>query len=174
MKWFRFTLLILAAAVIQSSSLMDVIALTNRHIQPNILLILLVYFAINCNSYDAIISSFSIGLAADITGTLIGPYFLSFGIIGTALSYIKQIIVLKKTGQQAAVIFTAGILIQILAIILMKLKVSGAATTGFLEIISVCIYSAILWFLVKLPVKTIGKWLGVGVHRFGLRTEGRI
>ena len=77
-------MLILAATVIGASEVMDVISVTDQNIKPNLLLILLVYFAISCDSYDAIICSFAIGLAADITGTLIGPYFLSFGIIGTA------------------------------------------------------------------------------------------
>ena len=80
---------------------------------------------------------------------------------------------MKKTGQQAIVIFAAGILIQIPAIILAKIKGSTAETGGFLEIFAVPIYSAILWFLVKWPVTAIGKWLGVGIHRFKLRIDER-
>lgn len=174
MKWFRFSLLILAATVIGSSALMDVISLTQQHIKPNLLLILMVYFAITCESYDAIICCFAIGFAADITGTLIGPYFISFGVIGTALAHIRKVILLKKTGQQAVAIFVTGILIQLLAIILMKFKVSNVTTAGFFGTIAISIYSAILWFLIRLPVKAIGKWLGVGVYRFGIRTEERI
>jgi len=169
MKWFRFTLLILAVTVISASSLMDVIALTDKHIKPNFLLILAVFFAMNCDSYDVIICCFSIGFAADITSTLIGPYFISFGVIGTILSHIRKIILMKKTSQQAFAIFVTGILIQLFAIILMKIKVSNAAVPDFFETVATSAYSAILWFLVKLPVKATGKWLGVGVHRFGLK-----
>ncbi len=174
MKWFRFSMLILAVTVIGSSALMDVISLTEQHIKPNLLLIMLVYFAINCNSYDAIICCFAIGLAADLTGTLIGPYFLSYGVIGTALTYIRQVIILKKTAQQAFAIFITGIIIPLIAVILTKLKVSNVTNIGFSMALATSIYSAILWFLLKLPVQALGKWLGVGVYRFGTRMEERI
>jgi len=174
MKWFRFSILILATTVIGSSAFMDVISLTEQHIKPNLLLIMLVYFAISCDSYDAIICSFSIGLAADITGTLIGPCFLSYGIIGTVLTYVRKVIILKKTGQQACAIIITGILVQLVAVILMKIKVSNVTNAGFFIAFATSMYSAILWFLLKLPVQTLGKWLGIGVHRFGMRTEERV
>jgi len=174
MKWFRFSLLILATTVIGSSALMDVISLTEQHIKPNLLLIMLVYFAINCSSYDAIICSFSIGLAADLTGTLIGPYFLSCGIIGTALAYVRKVIILKKTAQQASAIFVTGAVIQLVAVMLMKFKVSNITNAGFSVTMAMSMYSAILWFLLKMPVQALGKWLGVGVHRFGSRMEDKI
>jgi len=146
---------------------MDVISITEQHIKPSLLLMLLVYFAINCNSYDAIICCFSIGLAADITGNLIGPYFISFGVIGTALTQVRKFILLKKTGQQAFAIFLTGISIYLLAIIIMKFKTSGSGAPTFANAAAVSMYSAILWFLLKIPVETLGKWLGVGVYRFG-------
>ncbi|MEN6387214.1 MAG: rod shape-determining protein MreD [Phycisphaerales bacterium] len=173
MKWFRFSMLILAATIIGSSDLMNAISVTDSFIKPNLLLILLVYFAISCETYDAIICCFSIGLAADITGTLIGPYFLSYGIIGTALNYIRKIIILKKTGQQAFAIFITGLVVQLVAVILMKMKISTVTNAGFFIVFATSMYSAILWFLLKIPVVTLGKWLGVGVHRFGVRMEER-
>jgi rod shape-determining protein MreD len=141
-------------------------------IKPDILLILLVYFAINCDSYDVIITSFAIGFAADITGTLIGPHIISFGIAGTAMAFIRKVIILKQTRQQALTIFAAGILTYLLAIILVKLKLSSA-TGDFPRAIIASIYSAILWFLLKWPVTTAGKWLGVGIHRFGKLPQER-
>ncbi len=131
MKWFRFALLILATTVLGSSALMDVISLTEQHIKPNLLLIMLVYFAINCNSYDAIICCFCIGLATDLTGTLIGPYFLSCGIIGTILAQVRKVIILKKTTQQAFAIVVTGLFVHLLAIILMKFKVSNLSSSSF-------------------------------------------
>jgi rod shape-determining protein MreD len=174
MKWFRFSLLILAATIIGSSDIMNYISITERYIKPNLLLILLAYFAINCQSYDAIICSFCIGFAADITGTLIGPYFLSYGIIGTALSYVRKLVILKKTGQQAFAIFIAGLFIQLLAVILMKMKIDNVTNAGFFIVFATSMYSGILWFLLKIPVQTFGRWIGVGVHRFGIRMEERM
>lgn len=172
MRWFRFAFLIIAAAVIQSSALLGTISLTDMHIKPDFLLILLVYFAINCESYDAIICSFAIGFAADLTGAAIGPHFISFGLLGAALAHIKKVVLLKQTRQQAATIFVMGILTYILASILIKFKVSSAAAAPF-KIFAVSMYTAILWFLVKWLVGTLGKWTGVGVHRFGVKAEER-
>jgi len=172
MKWLRFAFLITTAAVIQSSALFDTISLTDMHIKPDILLILMAYFAMNCDSYDAIICCFAIGFATDITGAVIGPHFISFGVIGTVLAHIRKVILLKQTHQQAVTIFVMGILTYTLAAILTKFKVPSAAASMF-KIFAVSIYSAILWFLVKWPVRTTGKWLGVGVHRFGIRPEER-
>jgi rod shape-determining protein MreD len=173
MKWFRFALLILAATIIGSSDLMNYISVTERFIKPNLLLMLLVYFSITCETYDAIICSFAIGFAADITTTLIGPYFLSYGIIGTALTFIRQVIILKKTAQQAFAILVTGLVTQLIAVILMKFKISTVTNAGFFITFAMSMYSGILWFLLKVPVQGLGKWLGVGVHRFGMRMEER-
>lgn len=172
MRWLRFAFLITAAAVIQSSALLSTISLTDMRIKPDFLLILLVYFAINCDSYDAIICSFAIGFAADITGAAIGPHLISFGVIGTALAHIRKVILLKQTHQQAVTIFVMGILTYTIGSILMKFKVPSAAA-GMFKIFAVSIYSAILWFLIKWFVRATGKWLGVGVHRFGIKPEER-
>jgi|GEM_PF-986795 rod shape-determining protein MreD len=174
MKWYRFALLILATTVIGSSALMDVISLTEQHIKPQLLLIMLVYFAINANGYDAIICCFAVGLAADLTGTLIGPYFLSYGIIGTVLSQVRKMVILKTTTQQALAIFITGLFVQLTAVILMKFKAASPANAGFSVTMMTSMYSAILWFLIRIPVQTLGKWLGVGVYRFGSKTEDRI
>lgn len=173
MKWFRFTMFILAATVLNASALMDVISLTEQQIKPNLLLILLVYFAVNCESYEAIICCFSIGFAMDITGTLIGPYFLSCGILGTALTFVRKLIILKKTSQQAFAILLTGVAVYLFALILMKMKATNAAM-GFSAAFLTSLYSAILWFLLKVPVQTLGKWMGIGIHRFGSRMAERM
>ena len=59
-------------------------------------LIALVFFAGNCNMYDAIITSFAIGLAADISGPVMGPYTLSFTLFGSLISQMRKVIITKK------------------------------------------------------------------------------
>jgi hypothetical protein len=56
----------------------------------------------------------------------------------------------------------------------MKFKISNVTSASFSAVAAAGIYSAILWFMLKLPVQALGKWLGVGVHRFGSRMEDRI
>jgi rod shape-determining protein MreD len=174
MKWWRFTFVIILVAVLQASAAMNLLSLTNWRIKPDFLLILLVYFAVYCDSYDAVIISFAVGFAADITGMVIGPHFVSYGIIGAAIAHIRKIILLKTTRQQAMAVFVTGILAEAVALFLTQLKASELIRTGALEVFAASAYSAILWFLIKWPVVTIGKWVGVGVHRFGLKTDGRV
>ncbi len=173
MKWWRFTFLIILVAVLQTSAAMNLLSLTNLRIKPDILLILLVYFAVYCDVYDAVIISFALGFAADITGAVIGPHFISYGIIGIAIAHIRRIILLKTTGQQAMTVFITGILTEAVALILTQLKASELVRTGVFEFFAVAVYSAILWFLIKWPVTKVGKWLGVGVHRFGTKAGER-
>ncbi len=173
MRWLRFSILVTLIAVAQASTAMNVAAITDLRIKPDFLLIFLVYFAIKCESYDAIIVSFSLGLAADIISPAMGPYFLSFGIIGTALAHLRKIILLKTTRQQAITIITVGIASGMLAKMLAGFKGSTATTSTLLTILATALYSAIVYFLIKIFVEAAAKWLGVGAHRFGNKSDGK-
>lgn len=173
MRWFRFILLLVFVAVLQSGTVMNIFALTERHIKPNIFLMLLVYFAINCDSFDSIITSFAIGFFADLAGAVMGPHIISYCIIGTAVAYVRKIILLKKTNQQAIAIFAAGIFVELIAVLLTGFKAAGLAKADGMEIFAVAAYSAILWFMVKWPLTAAGKWTGAGIFHFGARQMGR-
>ena len=173
MKWLRFILLLLFIAVLQSGTVMNIFALTDRYIKPNMSLLLLVYFAINCDSYNAIITSFALGFAADLAGSVMGPHIISYGLTGVAVAYVRNIILMKKTGQQAAAIFAAGIFVELIAVLLTGFKASGLAKADGMEIFAVAVYSAILWFMLKWPLTAAGKWTGAGVFHFGARQAGR-
>ena len=173
MKWLRFILLLLFVAVLQSSAVMNIFALTARHIKPNIFLMLLIYFAISCDSYNAIITSFAVGFAADLAGAVMGPHIISYGLVGVAVAYVRNIILLKKTNQQAAAIFAAGIFVELIAVLLTGLKAAGLAKMDGMEIFAIAAYSAILWFMIKLPITAMGKWTGAGIFHFGARQMGR-
>lgn len=173
MKWRRFIFLIVLVAVLQASAAMNLLSLTNLRIKPDILLILLVYFAVFCEGYDAIIISFAVGFAADLAGMVLGPHFIGYGIIGVALTHIRKIILLKSTGQQAMAVFITGIVAETIVLILTQFKAPEMTKAGVFEIFATAAYSAILWFLIKWPVSKVGKWLGVGAHRFAAQFGGR-
>ncbi|MEA3227269.1 MAG: hypothetical protein U9Q07_15070, partial [Planctomycetota bacterium] len=59
MRWFRFAILILAVTIVQKGML------AHFQFKPDLLLVLLVFFAVYCGTYEAIISSFAIGFAAN-------------------------------------------------------------------------------------------------------------
>ena len=100
MRWFRFAVLILAVAILQKGIFMS------WHTRPDSLLILLVFFAVYCNTSDAIITSFSIGFAADLIGLLsMGSHMIGFGVVGTLLAYLHRVITIRRKSYQAVAIF---------------------------------------------------------------------
>ena len=121
MHWLRFTILVLLASVLQSN-LVEICAITSAQIKPNLHLILLAFFAIYCNPSDVIITSFIIGLCADLIGPAIGPQMMSYGIIGTLVAELRQFVVLDKIPQQVLAISVVGFSTAALAALLYPIK----------------------------------------------------
>ena len=121
MHWLRFTILVLTASFLQAN-LVEVCAITSAQIKPNLLLVLLAFFSIYSTAYEVIMTSFIIGLCADLTGPAIGPQMISFGIIGTLLAELRQFIVLDKIPQQMLAIGLAGFATAALAALLYPVK----------------------------------------------------
>ncbi len=143
MHWIRFTILILIAAIVQSS-LVNVLALTDAQIKPNLLLVLMVFFAIRCPAQEAIVSAFLIGLFADLIGAGMGPQLLAFGIIGSLISEVRHILVMRHIPQQMIAVFAAGLLCGLVSLILFRIKGCPVPTqTGHL-ILWQPLYSAAL------------------------------
>lgn len=158
MRWFRFAVLILAATILQTS-LTGIIAVTKANIKPDLLLILLVFFAVRCNPTDAVITSFTIGFAADLAGPtlgLMGPRIISFGLIGTLLSDLHSVLSTRRVVYQAATIFVVGVLTAGLSRLLTLLRAEGAAVSLSAELLWQPFYSAVLGPLFSWPV---GWWM---------------
>ena len=94
MRWVRFAIFVLIVTLLQAS-LLEMIAVTELRIKPDMLLILLVFFAVYYNTTDAIISSFAIGFGADLVAGVMGPFTVSFGLFGTLLSYLCRLVVVR-------------------------------------------------------------------------------
>ena len=129
MRWFRFAGLILLVMVVQAS------VLANLNSGPNLLLVLVVFFCIYCDLDEAIITSFAIGFAADLSGSSMpmGPQTLSFGLLGTALAYLRRVV--------------NGALAQFLA--LFKGQAFTAKTWGIL--LGIAVYSGVVGPFLFLP-----------------------
>ena len=144
MRWFRFAVLISLVAVLQAG------LLASLNIRPDLLLILLVFFAIYCSSSEAIITSFAIGFAADIIGSTMGPQIVSFGLFGTALAYLHRLIAIRKMPYQSLVIFITGLLAGALANLMTSLK--GQPTTALIYLFGTSLYSAVVGPFLFLPL----------------------
>jgi len=158
MRWFRFAVFILIATILQAS------ILAGLNVKPDLLVILLVFFAIYCNTTEAIITSFAIGFAADIIGCAMGPHTISFVLFGTLLAYLHRAVAIRKMPYQSAAIFVTCFLAGTLAYLLTFLKGAAAAhSTHGLHLFLTSLYSAIVGPFLFLPSAW---WMHINTHRF--------
>jgi len=163
MRWFRFAVFISLVTVLQAG-LVDIIAVTRLNIRPDLLLILLVFFSIHCSSSEAIITSFTIGFAADIIGSAMGVRMISFGLFGTLLAYLHGIITIKKMPYQSLAIFITGFLTGVLVHFLTLLKGQPSEPNVYAVIFWTSLYSSFVGPFLFLPTAW---WMRIKTHRFG-------
>lgn len=165
MRWLRFAVFILIVTVLQAS-LVDVVAVSRLDIKPDFLLILLVFFSIHCNQQEVIITSFTIGFAADIIGPAMGARIISFGLFGTLLAYLHGVINIKKMSYQSLAIFISGFLTGTLAHFLTLLKGQPTGANAYTVIFWTSVYSSLVGPFLFLPTA----WLmRIKTYRFGRR-----
>ncbi|MHC4641090.1 MAG: rod shape-determining protein MreD [Planctomycetota bacterium] len=166
MRWTRFVVIILIAAVLQAG-LLHIIAISTLNIKPNFLLILLVFFAIHCNTTNAIITSFAIGFIADISiGAALGSQTIAFGLFGTVLAYTHRVITIRSITFQAIAIFITGCLVGLLTHFLALLKGLPAVSHMYTTILGIALYSAVVGPFLFLITAW---WMRIKTHRFGQR-----
>ncbi len=163
MRWLRFAVLILIVTILQAGTV-DI--LTRWNVKPDLLLILLVFFAVYCNTSEAIVTSFTIGFAADIIGSAMGAQTLSFGIFGTLLAYLHRVISIKKIPYQAAAIFVTGILAGSLAYFLSLVKGQAESSNVYGVIFGTSLYSSLVGPFFFLPSAW---WMRMKTPRFQRR-----
>lgn len=161
MRWFRFAVFIVFIMVLQAS-LVDIVALGDARL--DLLLILLVFFSVYCNTTEAIITSFAIGFAADIVGPVIGPYTVSFGLFGTLLAYLHRVIAIRKFSSQSVAIGAIGVVAGTLAVFLTFLKGEPTTPNICLTLLGSSLYSAVVGPFFFSPSAW---WMRIKTHRFG-------
>ncbi|UCF00357.1 MAG: rod shape-determining protein MreD [Planctomycetota bacterium] len=163
MHWFRFAVFVLIVTVLQAG-LADIVAVTNLNIKPDLLLILLVFFAVYCNTFEAIITSFVIGFAADIIlfGFPMGSRMISFGLFGTALAYLNRVVTIKKMPYQSVAIFITALLAGTLAHLLDSFRGQTTASNVFAVIFGTSLYSSLVGPFLFLPSAW---WMRIKVGR---------
>jgi rod shape-determining protein MreD len=165
MRWVRFAFLLLLVAFVQGGSLPDVIAL-RLGAKPDFLLILLVFFALHCYGSEAIITSFAIGVAADIAAESFGPYFISFGLCGALLSGMRQFIAIRRTLHVIAAVVATGMVAGLLAYILALFKGQGWPPHAFSLLFGMAVYSGLLAPYLFSGLLAMIDWLGVKKYHF--------
>jgi rod shape-determining protein MreD len=157
MRWIRFAALVLLASILQAG-LVDVLRIRST-VKPDLLLILLVFFASRCSSTDTVVTSFAIGFVADLISPIrgvMGPRIISFGLFGTLLSDIQGVFSLRRPLYQGGAIFFVGVLTAVLSYLLASLRAQGGQTDLYALFLWQPLYSGILGPLFSLPV---GGWM---------------
>jgi rod shape-determining protein MreD len=152
MRWLRFAVLVLVATILQTS-LVGTISV--RDVKPDLLLILLVFFAISIDPRDAIVASFAIGFAADLSNPvrdLMGPQIISFGVFGTLLSDVHGIVSIRRMAHQAVAIFIMGALTALLSYLLTFFRAEPAAAHFAGQLLWQPLYSAVVGPFLFFPV----------------------
>ena len=162
MRWLRFALLILAVTVIQKG------LLARWSSKPDLLIILLVFFAIYYNTSEAIISSFTIGFAADLVGSPMpmGPHMISFGLFGTLLAYLNRVIAIKKMPYQALAIFAVSVVTGLSSHLLAYIAGEPIAGNIYAVVFVTALYSSIVGPFLFLPTAW---WMRIKTYRFARR-----
>ena len=162
MRWLRFALLIIAVTVIQKG------LLARWSSKPDLLIILLVFFAIYYNTSEAIISSFTIGFAADLVGSPMpmGPQMISFGLFGTLLAYLNRVIAIKRMPYQALAIFVTSVLTGFLSHLLAYITGEPVAGNIYVVVFVTALYSSIVGPFLFLPTAW---WMRIITNRFARR-----
>jgi len=165
MRWMRFSILLFIVTLLNAGNLLNIIAVGSLNIRPDLLLIFLVFMAINCDIHDAIIASFAIGFSADISGAAMGPYIISFGIVGAFVAQLRKAVQMKTFFTRAFVIFIASLISGTLAYILIYFKLEESSSKVLIVLIARTFYSAAAGGFLWVPLSTLSKWIGVLDYR---------
>ena len=161
MRWARFSIILLVITILNTGDMLDLISVGSLHIRPDLLLIILVFFASNCGMFEAIIASFVIGFAADISGSVMGPYTISFGLFGSLISQLRKVIIMKRMIHQCGAIVATGLLAGGLACLLAFFKTHELAPNIYVALAGMAVYSGIIGPFIWLALGAIAHWLGI-------------
>lgn len=160
MQWIRFAVIVAIITFLQASGVLGWVALAHLDVRPDLLLVLLVFFALEGEGAEAVITSFALGLAADIISFVPGPYLISFGLCGSLLSMLRRYIQLKKPGHIIIAVFFTGMATGLIATMLSHFKGSHPAS-AFVKVFGISAYSSLLAPYLFYVLNVISAWLGV-------------
>ncbi len=159
-RWIRFFVFLLLATLLNAGNILNVISVSSLHIKPDLLLITLVFFAINIATTDAIAASFVIGFAADISSGTMGPCMITFGVVGSFISQLQRVVVMKRMIHQAAAIFVIALVAGGMVQLLSSFKTDEAMSNVYRMILGGAAYSAVAGPLVWMFLSRMALWLG--------------
>lgn len=167
MHWIRFSIVLLLVTLLNAGNLLNTIPLIDSNSRPDLLFVLLLFFASNCKTLEAVIASFAIGFAADISGVEMGPHIIAFGLMGSAISQMRRVVAMKRMVHQGCVIFVTALLAGVMVQLLTLIKTGSTPPNAYKVLPVTALYSAILGPLVWSVFSVMSGWLGIRKYRVG-------
>ena len=161
MRWVRFAILVIVVTLLNAGNALNMVSVGSANVRPDLLLVLLLFIGVSCDVNEAIIASFIIGFAADISGTAMGPYMLSFGVFGTIISQMRRVVIMKRMTHQAISLFVLGLITVGLAEFLAALKLGTGTSNVFSAVVGTSVYSALVGPFIWMIFAAMGAWIGI-------------
>lgn len=161
MRWILFFVFLLIAMLLEAGNLLKLFAFGGWYIRPSILITMLVYYALACQSRDAMIISFLIGFAADITTGLMGPHTLCFGVMGLLLNQSSQVLLVKRAVYQVLVVFAVYFAVETFSYWLGLLKDHHAPSNYYSIMFFTGIYSAVISPVLWSILSALSGWFNI-------------
>ena len=155
MRWITFIIFLILITLLNASNVLNFIAIGQWSIRPDILIIIFVFFAVNSDPADAIVASFMIGFAADISLTdSMGLFMTAFGLAGIFLAQLKRNTIDDRLFNQFALMFVAAIAIQFFAATIAPICRLDRASEPLAYIAMKSLYTSLaalpLWYILNL------------------------
>lgn len=149
MRWFWFILLTLLTALLEAGNLLNLIAFGYGQVRPSLLLILLIFTALRAEPLEAVGLSFLLGFAADLSGPVMGPNTVCWGLAGSLLCQMQGILNVRSSIYQIAVVLVSSLILMAASHGLAVLKTEQAGVLPMRVLLGRAFYTAavvpVLW-----------------------------
>lgn len=163
MQFIFFCIFFFLGIILQGGNILNFIELGELNIKPDVLIILLVFFALRVDDITAIIVSFLLGFAADLIILPLGPFVIAYVLAGYAVSSIKKSAIVNSIISQSFLVFLTVLTIFFAASAIKFIANKDISSHLVFRAFATALYSALIapfmiWFLELIsPVFGLGK-----------------
>lgn len=161
MRWVSFTIFLILFTIVSAGNLLNYIAVGELNIKPDLLIVFMVFLATKIDARDAIIASFIIGFVSDAASTTVGPAMVAFGIIGSAFSAMKGMLIMERMRYQFFMIFFVSVVVLSIIETLTFLKTGSCSPRLFSTIFGTALYTSVVAPLIWRMLSSVSILFGV-------------
>ncbi|HOK67231.1 MAG TPA: hypothetical protein PLV55_10500 [Anaerohalosphaeraceae bacterium] len=149
MRWSWFILLTVLAALLEAGNLLNLVAFGYGQVRPSVLLVLLIFTSLRAEPFEAVGLSFLLVFAADLSGSVMGPNTVCWGLAGSLLCQMQGLLNVRSSIYQIAVVLAASLILMAASHGLAVLKTEQAGVLPMRVLLGRALYTAavvpVLW-----------------------------